>query len=128
MPRVLIVDDEPALREALRAGLELAGYEVHEASDGAEALAKAGPLYPDVIILDVRMPGLDGYAVCAALKANPATQRIPVIFLTGADDAGLHLRVREAGGTACLTKPFRLPELMALTTTVLDSARPEAGA
>ncbi len=119
MPRVLIVDDEPALREALRAGLELAGYEVHEAADGAEGLAKAAPLHPDVIVLDVRMPGLDGYAVCAALKANPAAQRIPVIFLTGAEDVALHRRVREAGGTACLTKPFRLPELTALTKKVL---------
>ncbi len=119
MPRVLIVDDEPALREALRAGLELAGYEVHEAADGAEGLAKATPLRPDMIVLDVRMPGLDGYGVCRRLKANPATQRIPVIFLTGADDAGLHRRVREAGGTACLPKPFRLPELTALTKKVL---------
>ncbi len=125
MPRVLIVDDEPALREALRAGLELAGYEVHEAADGVEGLAKAAPLRPDLIVLDVRMPGPDGYAVCAALKASPATQGIPVIFLTGADDAGLHRRVREVGGTACLTKPFRLPELTALTTTVLGTARME---
>ncbi len=121
MPRVLIVDDEPALREALRAGLELAGHEVHEATDGAEGLAKATPLRPDVIILDVRMPGLDGYAVCRRLKANPAMQRIPVIFLTGVDDAGLHCRVREAGGTACLTKPFGLPALTALIKQVLDT-------
>ncbi len=127
MPRVLIVDDAPALRNLLRAGLELAGYEVHEAADGAEGLEQAGLLRPDVIFLDVQMPGLDGYAVCAALKANPATQRIPVIFLTAADDVALHRRVREAGGAACLTKPFRLNVLTALAENVIDTARREAG-
>jgi CheY-like chemotaxis protein len=128
MPRVLIVEDEPALRESLRAGLEMAGYEVHEASDGAEGLEKAEHLRPDVIFLDVRMPGLDGYAVCAGLKANPATQRIPVIFLTAVEDVALHRRVREAGGTACLTKPVHLTVLTALAKMVINNARREAAA
>ncbi len=126
MPRILIIDDEPALRESLRAELELADYEVHEAAEGTVGLERAERLVPDVIILDIRLPGLDGYAVCSRLKTNPITTRIPVIFLTGVEDAELSHRVRAAGGTACLTKPFRLPQLTALVQWVIANARREA--
>lgn len=127
MPRVLIVDDEPALRESLRAGLELAGYEVHEASDGAEGLEQAVRHLPDAIFLDIRMPGLSGYEVCTRLRANPATTRIPVVFLTAVDDEELSRQVRNAGGTACLIKPFRLPEVTALAKWLIAHAPGEAG-
>lgn len=127
MPRVLIVDDEPALRESLRAGLELAGYEVHEASDGAEGLEQAVRHLPDAIFLDIRMPGLSGYEVCTRLRANPATRRIPVVFLTAVDDEELSRHVRKAGGTACLIKPFRLPEITALAQWLIAHAPGEAG-
>ncbi len=127
MSRVLIIDDEPALRESLRTELEMAGYEVHEAPEGVGGLVQAARLLPDLIVLDVRMPGLDGYAVCTRLRANPATTGIPVIFLTGAEDEELSLRVREAGGTACLTKPFRPHVLTATVRWVLGNARQEGG-
>ncbi len=124
---MLIVDDEALLREMLRAELELAGYEVHEAVDGLAGLEQAARLLPDVIFLDVLMPGLDGYAVCTRLKATPATQRIPVIFLTAVEDEALSLRVREVGGTACLTKPFRPAEVTALTQWLIANARRKGG-
>ncbi len=126
MPRVLIIDDEAALTESLRAGLELAGYEVFEAADGLAGLERAERLVPDVILLDVRLPGLDGYAVCARLKSSLITGRIPVIFLTGMEDVDLSHRVRAAGGTACLTKPFRLDQLTALVQWIIANARREA--
>jgi CheY-like chemotaxis protein len=120
--RVLLVDDERALRESLGAWLKKAGYEVHEAADGCEGLEKARRLVPDLIFLDVRMPGVDGYEICQALKENPGTTRIPVVFLTAVDDPGLHRRACEAGGTACLTKPFRMEVVTALTHTVIENA------
>ncbi len=128
MACVLIVDDEALLRKMLRAELELAGYEVHEAADGVAGLEDAARLFPDVIFLDVRMPGLDGYEVCARLKANPATQRIPVIFLTAVEDEALSLRVRQVGGTACLTKPFRPTEVRALAQWFIANGRQKGGA
>ncbi len=120
--RVLIVDDEASLREALRAALEIAGYEVQEAADGPEGLDKAEQMVPDVVFLDVRLPGIDGFEVCPALKENPATKRIPVIFVTAVNEPGLQTRVVEAGGIACLTKPFRIEALIALTQTIVENA------
>ncbi len=119
--RVLIVDDEQSFREAVRAALEFAGYEVHEAGDGPEGLDKAAQLPPDVIFLDVRLPGMDGFEVCRGLKENPATKPVPVIFVTAVNDPALQSRVKAAGGTACLTKPFRLDTLTALAQTVIEN-------
>ncbi len=95
--RVLIVDDEALSRALLRDTLQAAGYEPLEASDGTEGLAKAASLRPDVILLDVLMPGLDGFEVCQRLKANPATTPIPVIFVTMVQDTTLNRRAYQAG-------------------------------
>ncbi len=121
--RVLVVDDEPSVRSCLRAALPAASYEIHEAVEGREALEKAERLVPDLIVLDVRLPGIDGFEVCRALKEHPATRRVPVIFVTAVEDTRLHRRMQEAGGTACLTKPFRLESLIALTHAVIENAR-----
>ena len=80
--RVLIVEDEAGTRAALREFLERSGYLSAEAADGLAGLAQAESWHPDAILLDVRMPGLDGYEVCRRLKANPATKPIPVIVMT----------------------------------------------
>lgn len=83
---VLIVDDEPVGRETLEALLLAEGYELAFAANGPEALAQAAALNPDVILLDVMMPGMDGFEVCRRLRASPAVAEVPVIFVTALDD------------------------------------------
>jgi CheY-like chemotaxis protein len=121
--RVLIVEDEAPVREVVASALGKAGYEIHEAANGLEGLEKAEQIMPDMILLDVRLPDMDGYEVCRRLKEDPATGRVPVIFLTAVEDPTLHHRATTAGGTACLLKPFRLEALLALTNTVIANAR-----
>ncbi len=124
--RVLIVDDEALSRTVMRDVLETARYEPAEARDGPEGLAKAEALRPDLILLDVLMPGLDGYEVCRRLKASPKTGPIPVIFVTIVQDPALDRLAYEAGAVACLMKPFRREALMALMASVLASADRQA--
>jgi CheY-like chemotaxis protein len=124
--RVLIVEDDTDTRMAIRELLETAGYEAGDAADGTAGLAKAKSFRPDVILLDVAMPGLDGYEVCRGLKENPETKTIPVIFVTAVDDAELNRRAYEAGAVACITKPFRLEALVAVIETAFANAERKA--
>jgi CheY-like chemotaxis protein len=116
--RVLIVDDDEPLRQSLREALRFGGYEVLEAQDGTHGLQQAQQVRPDVILMDVKMPGIDGYETCRGLKENIATQAIPVIFVTAVGDQALNQRAYEAGGLACVVKPFRLESL----TGVIEAA------
>jgi CheY-like chemotaxis protein len=124
--RVLIVEDEADTRLALRELLARSGYMPAEAANGAEGLAKAEGLLTHVILLDVRMPGLDGYEVCRRLKENPATAAIPVIFLTAVQDATLNRLAYDAGGDACITKPFRTEALVATIEAAIANAERRA--
>jgi CheY-like chemotaxis protein len=124
--RVLIVEDEADTRTGIREILERSGYVAAEAADGAEGLAKAESLHPHVVLLDVRMPGLDGYEVCRRLKANPATKPIPVIFLTAVQDDALNRLAYEAGAVACILKPFRLEALVTVIQTAIAGAERHA--
>ena len=124
--RVLIVEDDVDIRTILRVFLERGGYEAGEAADGAEGLAKAESFRPDVILLDVAMPDLDGYEVCRVLKENPETKTIPVIFVTGSADAELNRRAYQAGAVACITKPFRFEEIVAVLESAFASAERQA--
>ncbi len=128
--RVLIVEDEAESRMMIREMLEMSGYEASEAVDGTEGLTKAEALHPHVILLDVRMPGLDGYEVCQGLKENPETTTIPVIFLTGVDDVALNRLAFQVGAVACITKPFRREALVAVVEAALANvgrqAKPKA--
>ena len=108
---VLIVDDEPMARTLLRLMLVRAGFVVFEAEDGFDALEKVSKNPPDVVLLDVMMPGMDGFTVCEKLRAEDNTARIPVIMLsakTGLDSINQGLR---AGATVYLTKPISPEEL-----------------
>ncbi len=113
LARVLVVDDEPTDRLLLRRILGRQGYEVAEAVDGREALAEVARRLPDLILLDVVMPVMDGYEVCRALKADPATRLIPVLMLTGLDPQTDKLKALDVGAAEFLTKPFDASELTA---------------
>ncbi len=120
--RVLIVDDEAVSRAVIRDLLETAGYELIEATDGGDGLRIAESIHPDVILLDVLMPGVDGFEVCRSLKENPATQHIPVIFVTMVEEVELNRHAFDAGGTACILKPVRRETLLSLIAAALASA------
>jgi putative two-component system response regulator len=108
---VLVVDDQRDNLDALSRALEPLGYEVWPAQDGEGGLRLARERQPDVILLDVMMPGIDGYEVCRRLKADPETRLLPVVFLTGLDSREARLQGLEAGATDFLSKPFELVEL-----------------
>ena len=102
--RVLLIDDEPAIVKTVGKRLELAGFEVLTAADGAEGLTKAQLGKPDVIILDLMMPKLNGFEVCAKLKKDPQLQRIPIIIFTAKGGEADERLCREIGADAYITK------------------------
>lgn len=110
--RVLVVDDEPANRELLRDVLRVYGYEVREAEDGLAALAAAAADPPDVVLLDVMMPRLNGYEVCRQLKAAPATAAVPVLLLTSLTAREERLQGIRAGANDFLSKPLDTADLI----------------
>lgn len=114
---ILIVDDLPRNLQVLAVLLDKAGYRVSMAMDGAQALAMVGREPPDLILLDVMMPGLDGLEVCRRLKADDATREIPVIFLTAKAELEDLQEGFKIGAVDYLTKPFRGGELLARVAT-----------
>lgn len=111
-PRVLLVDDDEIVRTLLMAGLEYAGFWVNEAADGEQALRHFESDPPDVVVLDVMMPGIDGFEVCQDLRANPATARVPIIMMTGLEDEQSIRRAFDLGANDFITKPIK-PALLA---------------
>jgi type IV pilus assembly protein PilB len=116
---VLLVDDEDALRRVMRDLLARDGYDVVEARTGAEALDQVDRHAPDIIVLDLNLPGMDGYSVLSELRSRPATQRIPVIVLTAKGDEDNEVRVFELGADDFLSKPFRAKALSKRLEVVL---------
>jgi len=115
--RILVVDDEPAVREALRAGLEFEGYEVTVAADGLGALEAIAKQIPDAIVLDVMMPRMDGLTVLRRLRSFDAA--LPVLLLTARDTVGDRVTGLDVGADDYLTKPFDLDELYARLRALL---------
>jgi two-component system sensor histidine kinase/response regulator len=116
---ILVVDDQPANLQIAGAVLGGLGCEIIPATDGATALKRMAVRRPDLILLDLLMPGMGGCEVCRQLKANPDWQDIPVVFLSAADDKELIVRALEAGGVDYLTKPFHQAELISRVRTHL---------
>jgi CheY-like chemotaxis protein len=105
-PRVLVVDDDPAMRLVCSTNLKLDGYQVLEAANGQEGLELALDHVPDVVLLEISMPVLDGFGLAAALQANERTRELPLIFLTTEDDPLIKAQALETGAHAVITKPF----------------------
>ena len=108
---VLIVDDEPMARTLLRLMLVRAGFHVTEAEDGFDALDKIRKNQPDVVLLDVMMPGMDGFAVCEQLRSEAATAELPIIMLSAKTDLDSINKGLRAGATVYLTKPISPEDL-----------------
>jgi len=125
--KVLVVDDDHLHCRMVRDILETVGYAVVEAVDGADGLEKAEALHPDVILLDLMMPGIDGYEVCRGLKRNPETISIPVILVTISPDVTLDHLAYAAGAIACIRKPIRRESLLAVIAAALKSERGQGG-
>ncbi|CAN5259803.1 N/A [soil metagenome] len=111
--RLLLVDDDPGLRALLRATFEVVDMEVAEAESAEEAAAHVASERPDVVVLDVKMPGQGGLAYCRALKDNPATSDIQIVLLTGSEGSS-DIDWRACGADAFLLKPFSPLELLAI--------------
>ena len=117
--RVLVIDDEAPIRLLCRVNLEAEGMKVLEAADGPAGLACAREALPDVILLDVMMPGLDGWQVAEELLDNEATSGIPIVFLTARAELRDRARGLDVGGIDYVTKPFNPIELASLVRDLL---------
>jgi len=120
---VLLVDDEDTLRRVMKDLLEREGYRVAEARDGIEALDEVDRRAPDIIVLDLNLPGMDGYTVLSKLRSRPTTRTVPIIVLTAKGDEDNEVRVFELGADDFLTKPFRARALSARLEAVLARRR-----
>ena len=120
MTRVLVIDDEAPIRLLCRVNLEAEGMEVLEASDGPTWLEKARNDEPDVILLDVMMPGLDGWQVAEELLDSDVTSSIPIVFLTARAEVRDRARGLDLGGIDYVTKPFNPVELAPLVLALIE--------
>lgn len=118
--RVLLVDDEQSILKTVGKRLELEGFEVLTAVDGQEALVKVQTECPDLVLLDLMLPILNGFDVCAALKVNERYRQIPVIIYTGRGEYGDHIRARDLGADAYVTKGQSLKALIEQIRTLLN--------
>ena len=121
-PLILVVDDFADVREMYAAYLRFAGFRVDEAADGVEALAKASKLRPDLVLMDLSLPGLDGWEATRRIKADEQTRHIPVVALTGHTLAPYLQRARDAGVDGFLAKPCLPDALVAEVRRLLPRA------
>ncbi len=120
LKRLLVVDDEPNLLRAVAVVLRGEGYDVATARNAREALLKAAESVPDLIVSDVRMPGMDGYALARQLRRSPHSELIPIVFLTAKDEPEDRIEGFRAGVDVYLTKPFEPNELVAVVRNILS--------
>jgi len=121
-PKILVVDDDPILIQITAKTLLASGYEVFKATSGPEALQRVDDIRPDLIILDVMMPEMDGYEVCRRLRNTATTARLPIMMLTAQESVEEKVRGFEAGADDYMTKPFQPPELQARAKVLLRRA------
>jgi DNA-binding response OmpR family regulator len=119
--RILVIDDEPEITDIIETFLENTGYEVKSENSSVIGIERAKTFLPDLILLDIMMPFMDGYEVCKELKKSEATSKIPVIFLTGKDARSDEGKSFEAGGDLFIKKPFSCERLLEIVRVVLLS-------
>ncbi|HEY9742485.1 MAG TPA: response regulator transcription factor [Coleofasciculaceae cyanobacterium] len=119
MPRILVIDDDSAISELVSINLEMAGYEVNQAADGIKGQALALQLQPDLIMLDLMLPKVDGFTVCQRLRRDERTADIPVLMLTALGETQHKVEGFNAGADDYLTKPFELEEMLARVRALL---------
>ena len=119
MAKILIAEDERDIRDLVAFTLRFAGYEVFAAPNGEEAVELASKVYPDLILMDVRMPRMTGYEACKVMKANPDLKDIPIVFLTARGQETEIQQGLEAGGEENLLKPFAPDQLTARVKAIL---------
>ena len=119
---ILVVDDEEEIRRVMRLTLTIAGYEVREAEDGNKALESLQKNPPDLILLDVLMPGMDGFEVCRHVRADSETAHIPILILSARTDSQSREEGFRAGATKYLTKPISPPQLLHQIDEALNDA------
>lgn len=117
--KILLADDEPNLVVTIKDRLEVLGYEVIVASNGKETLEKVNGELPDLVLLDLLMPEMNGYEVCRKLKSSPKTKEIPVIIFTASGQRDLEEKCMSVGATELLRKPFEPSELTKLVDKLL---------
>ncbi|NCT92518.1 response regulator transcription factor [Cellulomonas sp. APG4] len=120
--RLVVVDDEPTIRELLTTSLRFAGFEVHAAADGASALTLVRDVAPDLVVLDVMLPDMDGFTVTRRMRERGLA--VPVVFLTARDETGDKVTGLTVGGDDYVTKPFSLEEVVARIRAVLRRTHP----
>lgn len=119
--KILVIDDEPQVTEIVETFLSSAGHEVFTENIAASGLKKAKDLKPDLILLDIMMPDVDGYEICNNLKNDPETANIPVLFLTGKDRGDDMGRSFQVGGDMFIKKPFSCDRLLEIINIILLS-------
>jgi DNA-binding NarL/FixJ family response regulator len=118
--RLLLVDDEPQLLVAIAAVLRAEGFELATARDGKDAILQIAKAVPDLIVTDIKMPRMDGYALARHLRATPHTSLVPVVFLTAKDDPQDRIEGFRTGIDAYITKPFEPDELIVVIRNILE--------
>ncbi len=119
MPRILIIDDDPAISDLVSINLEMAGYDVQQAMDGIKGQALAVQLQPDLIMLDLMLPNVDGFTVCQRLRRDERTSDIPVLMLTALGQVQDKIQGFDSGADDYLTKPFDVEEMLARVRALL---------
>jgi DNA-binding response OmpR family regulator len=125
--KILVVEDDPDQLEAIRGNLKAAGFAIGTATNGVDALVKTRTVTPDLIVLDLMLPQLNGLDICKTLREDPATASIPVIMLTGMDSYFTRVAGFEAGINIYLTKPYQPKELISKVEELLNPKAPASG-
>jgi two-component system alkaline phosphatase synthesis response regulator PhoP len=126
--KILVVEDQPDLLELLREHFKIEGFAIATATNGVDAVRKARSLNPDLVLLDVVLPELDGFAVCEVLRKDPATAKLPILMITGLPGQLTRCAGMESGATDFVTKPVTPSELLARVKDMLHQQRAPAGA